>query len=163
MNNSHTAIKSLLSITPSGYNVFYAPLYLNLSHWIEKNVPDLSLEVKAKRLETIWRYGADALKIRRGYLLPFGSDAETCYREQEIWSYAVFTAALFNSVTKHFDPDMTDLIPAILPEPGLAWLKAYSSVFEAWNHYVENQGKNTFFSTLEKQLEKSRKHTVNRS
>ncbi len=160
MHNLHSGLKQLLSITQAEYARFYAPLYSSLENWITQHISTLSLEIKAIRLQTIWRYGVDALKIRRGYLLPFGSDAETCYREQEVWSYAVFTAALLDSMMKHFNPNAADLIEAMLPAPGLAWLKAYSTVFEAWNQYIKRQDNTTPFYTIERQLEKSRKRAM---
>lgn len=159
MHDPHITLKRLLSITPDWYEVFYAPLYPHLKNWIKKNVADLSSDVKATRVQTIWRYGVDALKIRCGYLLPFGSDAETCYREQEVWSYAVFTAALLDSFMTHFNLSVTDAIEIILPTQGLAWLKAYTSVFNDWHHYLQEKDKKTAFYTLEKQLERSRRRS----
>jgi len=158
MNHPHTRLKSLLSITPDGYETVYLPLFLHLNRWIEKNAADLSSKAKSNRLQTIWGYGTDALKMRRGYLLPFDSDAETCYREQDVWSYAVFTAALIDSLMKHFHPCVTHLIDAILPTQGLEWLKANSSVFKAWNSYLQENDKKTVFYAIEKQVKRSRQY-----
>ena len=41
-----------------------------------------------------------ALKRRRGYLLPLGSDSETSFREREEWTFAVFSAALLKAIEK---------------------------------------------------------------
>lgn len=160
MNHRHTRLKNLLSITPEGYETVYMPLFFHLSRWIEKNAVDLSSKAKANRLHTIWCYSTDALKLRRGYLLPFDSDAETCYREQDVWSYAVFTAALLDSLMKHFHPSVPHLIDAILPASGLAWLKAYASVFKAWNSYLQENDKKTVFYAIEKQWKQSRRHSA---
>lgn len=158
MNDLHRAIKRLLSITLNGYEMFYAPLYLNLNYWIEKNVPDLSPDIKTKRLETIWRYGEEALKIRRGYLLPFGSDAETCYREQEIWSYAVFTATLCYRTASHFHPSHPNWDQTVLPPAGLQWLAAYPVIFDSWKAYLQHADNTTAFYTIEKRLIRSEQY-----
>lgn len=41
-----------------------------------------------------------ALKIRRGYVLPPDTEPETVVEEQEVWTYAVATAALLHDVGK---------------------------------------------------------------
>jgi len=41
---------------------------------------------------------ARALKLRRGYLLPPTSQPETIVQQQELWTYALFSAALLNGL-----------------------------------------------------------------
>jgi conjugal transfer pilus assembly protein TraI len=43
---------------------------------------------------------ASALALRRGYLLPQGAESERVAREQDLWTYAVFTAALLHDIGK---------------------------------------------------------------
>lgn len=43
---------------------------------------------------------AGALALRRGYLLPQGGEPERVAREQDLWTYAVFTAALLHDIGK---------------------------------------------------------------
>lgn len=43
---------------------------------------------------------ANALALRRGYLLPQGAEPECLARTQDLWTYAVFTAALLHDVGK---------------------------------------------------------------
>jgi hypothetical protein len=160
MCDPYILLKSLLSITCSGYKKFYAPLYPNLKNCIEKTAQDLNSEIKTKRLTTIWEHGIQMLKIRRGYLLPFDADAETCYREQEIWSYAVFTAALIHSLKKHFDVPANDLTKTLFPTDGWKWLNTHPAIFIAWNAYLQENDKNTVFHILAKQLRRSRKAKV---
>lgn len=41
-----------------------------------------------------------ALSLRRGYLLPPGAEPEVVSRKQDLWTYAVFTAALLRDIGK---------------------------------------------------------------
>ena len=153
MNNPHSTLKRLLSITPDRYEVFYAPLYPNLNHWTEKNAAELPAEAKNDRLKIIWQSGIDALKIRRGYMLPFGSDAETCYREQEIWTYAVLTAALGKTACVTLTQPIENIIEALIPPKGYAWLKSYSSIFEIWKTYLSGKSNDKMiFDVIEEQV-----------
>ncbi len=43
---------------------------------------------------------AGALALRRGYLLPHGAEPERVARSQDLWTYAVFTAALLHDIGK---------------------------------------------------------------
>ena len=158
MKMAHRPLKSLLSISDHLYEAFYAPLYLNLENWLEKNMPGTSLEAQRIRLEFLWQYGINALKIRRGYLLPFGSDAETCYREQEVWSYAVFTAALCYRTASHFHPANADWYKAIFPPAGIQWLEAYPAIFQSWNVYVQQGDNSTAFYQVERRLKRAEQH-----
>jgi len=63
-------------------------------------------------LEHSLETGLNALKLRRGKMLPVGANAEVIEREKEIWSYAVFTAALLHDVGK----PLTDQILTIVSE-----------------------------------------------
>lgn len=54
--------------------------------------------------------GLNALKLRRALMLPLGGDSETIEKEKELWSYAVFTAALLHDVGK----PLTDQIITIV-------------------------------------------------
>jgi hypothetical protein len=101
MNLAETKLKPLISVTPTLYETLYAPIHHNLEIWFEKINHTLPAEAKKTLLEKSWQRAIDALKIRRGYLLPFGSDAETCYREQDHWTYAVFTAMLGSVDNSH--------------------------------------------------------------
>lgn len=42
----------------------------------------------------------NALALRRGYLLPQGAEPECLARSQDLWTYAVFTAALLHDIGK---------------------------------------------------------------
>ena len=63
-------------------------------------------------LEHSLETGLNALKLRRGKMLPVGANAEVIERKKEIWSYAIFTAALLHDVGK----PLTDQILTIVSE-----------------------------------------------
>ena len=88
-------LKSLISITPHHFKELYlqpiyalASLVQQLPHPNYLDNPKNFLAIALERTIT-------ALKFRRGYMLPLGADTETCYREQDAWTYAIFTVALF--------------------------------------------------------------------
>ena len=80
------------------------------------------------------------LKYRRAYLLPIGADSETIYRQQEIWTYATFTAALWLYCPHNLD------IKTIMPKKGLNWLKRYPEIFNTWLEYLT--GKENIFTKV---------------
>lgn len=76
-----------------------------------------------------------ALKIRRAYMLPVGANAETCYQEQEVWTYAVFVSGLMGH-------RRAELLKT-LPENIRAWIERYPSVkkaFESFESEAVNSG-----------------------
>ncbi|MBN2907822.1 MAG: TraI domain-containing protein, partial [Rhodobacteraceae bacterium] len=60
---------------------------------------------------------AAALKIRRGHLLPPGASAETIDQQQDLWTYAVFTAALCHDLGK----PAADQAVTLYDDQGNAW------------------------------------------
>ncbi|HEX4045881.1 MAG TPA: TraI domain-containing protein, partial [Gammaproteobacteria bacterium] len=102
-------IESLISVTPSAYQELYVvPLYAFVN--LVQQLPHPTN--KGSILEVALDRVIDALKIRRGYMLPVGADTETCYREQDTWTYAVFLAALFQEcwlVLGAFNIDIKDI------------------------------------------------------
>ena len=63
--------------------------------------------------------GLNALKIRKGKVLPIGASSEVIQEQKELWSYAIFTAAMLHDIGK----PLTDQIITIIsdkPERTLA-------------------------------------------
>ena len=56
--------------------------------------------------------GLNALKIRKGKMLPVGASSEVIEKEKELWSYAIFTAAMLHDIGK----PLTDQIITIVSE-----------------------------------------------
>ena len=56
--------------------------------------------------------GLNALKIRKGKVLPVGASSEVLQAQKELWSYAIFTAAMLHDIGK----PLTDQIITIVSE-----------------------------------------------
>lgn len=87
-----------------------------------------------------------ALKRRRGYLLPNGSDSEAALLEQEQWTYAVFTAVLLQSVETNDDVNVEEII---VPKKGLAWLMRNAALFLLWQNYWQKNETNVFAEIID--------------
>ena len=62
--------------------------------------------------------GLNALKLRKGKMLPLGACAEVIEEQKELWTYAIFTAAMLHDIGK----PLTDQIIIIVSEkPERAW------------------------------------------
>jgi len=85
------------------------------------------------------------LKKRQGYLLPVGADSETVFREQEAWTFAVFTAALLTPIPA---VDRMLVAKALLPRHGFAWLYRHPLLFTDWQQYLQGKSSTTLFTTL---------------
>ncbi len=86
-----------------------------------------------------------ALKKRRGYLLPLGSDSETSFRERETWTFAVFAAALF----KQMDPKTRfDSVKIVLPPLAFSWLERNEVLFDVWQRYLQGDGSENVFTEI---------------
>jgi hypothetical protein len=83
-----------------------------------------------------------ALKRRRGYLLPLGSDSETSFREREEWTFAVFSATLLKSVDK---PARLAVTKALLPQESFAWLHRNHTLFTLWERFLKGDEKKNVF------------------
>ena len=119
--NHYYEMKYLVSITKSLYQTLYLDFLKNIQTKIQDDLFFKSFE------QALY-----ALKVRRGFVLPIGADAETCYREQEAWTYAIFTAVFLK------ESDLTDF-EKLLPQQGLEWLKSYPQLFTNWCNFCTNE------------------------
>jgi len=89
-------LKNLCSVTQTDYEIYYLPPLENYAAFVQRLPAAGSAQyhqtggMLSQTLDLV----ITSLKLRQGYMLPPGSDAETCYREQEYWTYAIFLAAL---------------------------------------------------------------------
>lgn len=121
-------LKQLISTTQDDFKI----LYLDFIEKIEahlKNKPEIFLQALDRSIRT--------LKVRRAYMLPIGSDAETCYQQQEIWTYALFTAAVFVSVSE--EKSILKVPEELLPPIGCSWLKENAFIFTEWASFLKNE------------------------
>ncbi len=89
-------LKQLVSVTPHYYEALYLKPLLAMAAIVQQLPYPFQhhYEIKNGFLLAALDCALAALKFRRGYMLPLGADTETCYREQDAWTYAIFTAAL---------------------------------------------------------------------
>lgn len=112
-SNPIKQIWPLVSLTQADFKRIYVATVNNF----------LAVEHDQEVCEQALLRATQALKLRRGYMLPIGSDAETCYREQEIWTYAVFISSLMS----HRWSDLHE----VLPEITMAWIDRHPNVAKA--------------------------------
>lgn len=77
-------------------------------------------------LEVQLQLSISALKLRQGLLLPRGQSIETIAKEEQRWTYAVFTAALLHDCLSTISVDK------LLPALGLEFLKSDHTLYLAW-------------------------------
>ena len=96
--------KQLISSTNEDYGRFY----LSAIHTIAESLqqfPKPVVDENKERSLLQWslKHAIAVLKFRRAYMLPMGADTETCYAEQDVWTYALFTATLLQACRKIVD------------------------------------------------------------
>lgn len=93
-------LKQLVSVTQNPYQSLYLSLVYKFAEFVQ-GLPDMqnsAYDHHKGLLKHAFVRALTALKYRRGYMLPVGADTETCYKQQEIWTYAIFTAALLKDI-----------------------------------------------------------------
>lgn len=112
-------LKQLISVTDEQYRAYYQPL------------------IETKIAEQKYARCLYALKKRRSKMLPIGSDAETCYQQQDVWTYAVFVVA-----------SLSGKQPLnALDDAQRALLQQYEAVWQTIEQYLKRD-KTTIFSEL---------------
>ena len=93
-------LKHLVSVTPEDYQHYYMDLIQSVARLFQQ-LPSPCYEKYSQAgdlLKLTLERVVTALKLRRAYMLPAGADTETCYKEQDVWTYAIFTASLLKDV-----------------------------------------------------------------
>ena len=72
-----------------------------------------------------------ALKLRRSYLLPQGAETEIIAVQQDLWTYAVFSAALCHDLAK----PAVDQIVHLLDDDG-----RNRALWDPWSYFLDEQG-----------------------
>lgn len=95
-------IASLTSLPEQHFVDFVQIAITNFTRFVQR-LPTSEAHHHA-RLDGMLDYGlqitATALLIRRGHLLPQGAEPEEIARKQDVWTYAILTAALLHDVGK---------------------------------------------------------------
>jgi hypothetical protein len=142
-------LKHLISVTPSDYEQLYVkPLQILLDQLTHTAaVKNISEQIKSILILLI-----AVLKIRRAYMLPVGTDAETCYQQQDAWTYALFTATLFRKFVKS-DSDPLSQVTQWLPAAAVNWLKQYPDLFNNWLECLSGKAVNNSLTQIIYQAE----------
>lgn len=96
------SIRSMVGVPDQHWRLLYQPLFSAYAEYVQcmpaAATPRDSEVVSLLRraLETVDL----ALKVRRGYVLPPGKEPEVVANEQDVWTYAVATAALLHDLGK---------------------------------------------------------------
>jgi hypothetical protein len=122
-------LKQLVSTTQNDFKILYLD-FIDMIETYLKNKPEIFLQALDRSIHT--------LKIRRAYMLPIGSDAETCYQQQDIWTYALYTAALLIDFISE-EKNILEVSEKLLPLIGFAWLKENALVFTKWSYFLKNE------------------------
>lgn len=141
-------LKTLVSLPAADYQCLYVQL-------VQQLVNRLSMTTATtwfSAFDATFGQACQALQQRRGWLLPPNSDSETSFREQEVWSYAIFTAALLKDshqwFFKRLPPESAHAIDlecgkthgsvlllatVLIPAAGLDWLCRHEHVYRLWS------------------------------
>lgn len=134
-------IQNLSGVTQKDFQNLYVKTIENFIHYI--NVPNQPTDesVIIKVLDRV----VLALKKRQGYLLPLGSDSEIAFRQREEWTFALFVAALCDSIEVIL---RSSIVKALLPTQAYAWLHRNTELFSMWQSYLKNDIKDNVFAEL---------------
>ena len=139
-------IRSIAGLSSKFWNALYLNTLINLAEYIQELPASESHHhsgrggLLAHTLET----ALNALRIRRGKLLPPNSDAETVTKFKDVWTYAVFTAALCHDLGK----PITDMNIELLDRkknkitnwsPFHGPMSSYKESYEYLIHYRRNR------------------------
>lgn len=126
-------MRSIVSASKNDFGLLYINVVEKAKNILEKNESHNKNEKIFFVLDNI----ISTLKIRRAFMLPIGSDTETCYQQHDVWSYALFTAVLIKTVSAEVNHQkLIELAEQLIPQTGLNWLKKYDQVFTSWCDYL---------------------------
>lgn len=141
---SNAFIKSLsilTCVTKNDFELLYVEAVNKFSEYIQAENPSYKTELFIENLNTV----INALKRRRGFLLPVGSDSESSFREREEWTYAVFSASLLQML----EPSRRlNAALQILPKSAMTWLQRNRRLYELWVNYLQEGEINIFTEVI---------------
>jgi len=124
-------IKSTVGLSQKFWNVLYLKTLINLAEYIQE-LPASEVHHHSGRgglLSHTLETALNSLRIRRGKLLPPNSDAETVTKFKDVWTYAVFTAALCHDLGKPITDMSIDLLDKKKKKVGV-WSPFHGSMTE---------------------------------
>lgn len=140
-------LRNLINVTRTTYQSCYLALLEHVANYFNhKYNPGDDDKKHCDKLKTSFNRVIAVLKFRRGYMLPIGANAETCYQQQDAWTLALFSAALVMDCGS----DSIHLIPAAT----LARLKIFPTLYNQWDDFIKKKTEsNNPFQMIIKQAE----------
>ena len=143
-------IQALVGVPPTHWVSLYKEAIRAYAGYVQELPPSEAHHHDcAGRLEHGLTVALHALTLRQGTLLPTDADAETLIEKQDVWTYALFCAALLHDADrpacdqdgKRGPPETVTPHPAhaIVPVIGLQWLAQDPRVFRAWSQALSGQ------------------------
>ncbi len=125
------------------YQTYYRALYRlsGLSRPYYEALYQPACEALAKvdkaNVEKALQRAINTLKWRQGYLLPRFTTAETCYREQDAWTYGLCIAALCHDLRSSVSRE--NLQKILIPDIAQRWLENYDSLQQALRDFMNKK------------------------
>ncbi|MCW5588140.1 MAG: TraI domain-containing protein [Legionellales bacterium] len=138
-------IQSLSGVTQGDFQSLYVKTIDHFIDYISMPNEPLNTQTAVEALNRVIL----ALKKRQGYLLPLGADSEIAFRQREEWTFAVFVAALGDSIDVIV---RSAVIKALLPHQAYAWLHRNTQLFLLWERYLKSNVTNNVFAELIKNI-----------
>jgi len=127
-----TQINELAGLSNTNFNRFYLSAIQNYARFVQQ-LPASEVHHHAGlggMLTHALEVSVFALKIRRSYLLSETGGAEEISQKQDLWTYAVFIAALCHDLAKV----VVDQVLTIYDE------NHHQQNWEPWNQFIDEQG-----------------------
>jgi len=125
-------IDALAGVSASHFCMYYLPAIQAYARFVQR-LPARTIDHRSRptgMLEHALDVVTAALKIRRSFLLPTGASTEDVAFKKDLWTYAVFAAALCH-----------DLGNAVVDLAITIYDRAGNSVeWDPWAHYIDEQG-----------------------
>ncbi len=131
-SHSLNQIDELVGVSRIHFDTYYRPAIHAYARFVQQ-LPAFVAEHQSNprsMLEQTLDVVRAALKIRRSYLLPAGASTETIAVKKDLWTYAVFVAALCRDLAK----PVTDQIITVYDGGGIG------AEWEPCTRYIDEQG-----------------------
>jgi Putative conjugal transfer nickase/helicase TraI C-term/Putative helicase len=125
-------IDELVGVSGSHFDTYYRPAIYAYARFVQQ-LPVFAAEHQSNPrslLERMLDVVCSALKIRRSYLLPAGASTEAIAEKKDLWTYAVFVAALCHDLSKLVTNQMITVYDS--DGIGVEW--------EPWTRDIDEQG-----------------------
>jgi len=162
-----TLTKTLVSVTQNDFAKLYQHVIDNYVRFVGDAVSQHHFinDIPVALWELGFELSTISLKLRQGYLLPSGEYIENSHREQEAWTYAVFTSALFQYLYEipcqllgigHETNNSVLAVgfaKALMPIEGFQWIYSNKNLFSHWIESLCNSEAENIITEIIKKAE----------